>query len=104
MNAADAMKETNNGSTRIAVTSERDDKARQLRLRVSDTGPGITASNLARVFEPHFTTKATGHGFGLSTSYRIVTNHGGKIAAESPAGQGATFTVTLPLPGTGSWT
>ena len=57
----------------------------------------------ARVFEPHFTTKAEGHGFGLSTSYRIVTNHGGQIEAESPPGQGASFHVTLPLDGPGSW-
>ena len=70
---------------------------------VSDTGPGIPAALLPKVFEPHFTTKTEGHGFGLSTSYRIVTNHGGRIVAESLAGNGATFTVALPLDGPGSW-
>ena len=70
---------------------------------VNDSGPGIPASNLAGIFEPHFTTKATGHGFGLSTSYRIITNHGGKIVAESAPDQGATFTVTLPQNRDGGW-
>jgi signal transduction histidine kinase len=104
MNAADAMKETTNGHRKvIAVSSERDERVREFRVRVTDTGPGITKSNLAKIFEPHFTTKATGHGFGLSTSYRIIANHGGKLTAESPPGQGATFLVTLPLPKAGSW-
>jgi signal transduction histidine kinase len=50
---------------------------------------------MARLFEPHFSTKQEGHGFGLSTSYTIAVNHGGKLAAESPPGQGATFTLSL---------
>jgi signal transduction histidine kinase len=74
-----------------------------VRLTISDSGPGIPPALLAKVFEPHFTTKAEGHGFGLYTSYRIVTNHGGQIVAESDAGQGARFTITLPLHGPGGW-
>jgi signal transduction histidine kinase len=96
MNAADAMKDKTIGDKIIAVTSSWDDRARQVKITVSDTGSGIAPANLARIFEPHFTTKAEGHGFGLSTSYRIITNHGGRIVASSPAGQGACFTVTLP--------
>jgi two-component system C4-dicarboxylate transport sensor histidine kinase DctB len=103
MNAADAMKEKALGPRVIGVTTDVDDRFRELRLVVTDTGTGIPASNLARIFEPHFTTKAEGHGFGLSTSYRIITNHGGRIAAESPPGQGASFTVTLPVNGPGGW-
>ena len=104
MNAADAMNEqaraSANGKTKsLSVTTERDERTHSLRVVVRDTGPGIPASNLNRIFEPHFTTKPDGHGFGLSTSYRIVGNHGGRIVAESPPGQGATFTVTLPLGG-----
>lgn len=87
----------------ITVRTDHDDRRRQVRLKVSDTGPGIPAALLAKVFEPHFTTKTDGHGFGLSTSYRIVTNHGGQIVAESAAGQGATFALTLPLDGPGGW-
>jgi len=70
---------------------------------VHDTGTGIVASNLPKIFEPHFTTKKTGHGFGLSTSYRIIVNHGGRITAESPPGDGAMFTIELPQDKDGSW-
>jgi signal transduction histidine kinase len=104
MNAADAMNEQKDGERkpkRISVTTTRDDRTRQVTVVISDTGPGIPASNLSRIFEPHFTTKATGHGFGLSTSYRIVDIHKGRITAESPAGGGACFTVTLPIQGPG---
>jgi signal transduction histidine kinase len=103
LNAADAMKERPSARKVIGVTSAADDRGRLVRVVVTDTGPGIAAPNLTRVFEPHFTTKPEGHGFGLSTSYRIVTNHGGRIAAESPPGQGACFTITLPVNGPGGW-
>jgi signal transduction histidine kinase len=103
VNAADAMKERPSARKVIGITSTVDDHGRLVRVVVTDTGPGIAASNLTRVFEPHFTTKVDGHGFGLSTSYRIVTSHGGRITAESPPGQGACFTVTLPVNGQGGW-
>ena len=103
MNAADAMKENGTPRKSIAIVCERVERDDKVRIVVSDTGVGIPASNLARIFEPHFTTKATGHGFGLSTSYRIIQNHGGKIGAESPPGQGAVFTIVLPVHGPGGW-
>jgi len=103
MNAADAMKEPGNGRKVIGVSSELDEHAKNVCLVVSDTGSGIAPSHLARIFEPHFTTKPHGHGFGLSTSYCIITNHGGRIVAESAPGQGARFTVSLPLHGPGGW-
>jgi signal transduction histidine kinase len=103
VNAADAIKEKPTGPRIIAVTTHIDERGRNVRIVASDTGTGIAAPHLARIFEPHFTTKTDGHGFGLSTSYRIITNHGGSITAESPPGQGATFTITLPLDGPGSW-
>lgn len=103
MNAADAMNEKGGSRRVLAVTSGVDASGRAVFLRVSDTGIGIAASNLSRIFEPHFTTKPEGHGFGLSTSYRIITNHGGRIDAESPAGGGAVFTVTLPVQKGDGW-
>jgi signal transduction histidine kinase len=104
MNAADAMGENANGGRKvISVASEFLDGGKSVRVVVADTGPGIPTANLARIFEPRYTTKAHGHGFGLSTSYRIVTNHGGRIAAESPPGQGARFLVTIPVHGPGGW-
>jgi signal transduction histidine kinase len=103
MNAADAMNEKAGRRKLIGVTTHLDERRRNLRLIVTDTGPGIAGPVLPRVFEPHFTTKPDGHGFGLSTSYRIIENHRGTIEAESPPGHGATFVITLPLHAQGGW-
>jgi signal transduction histidine kinase len=103
MNAADAMNEKAGRRKLIGVTSHLDDRRRNLRIVVTDTGPGIAGSVLPRIFDPHFTTKPDGHGFGLSTSYRIVENHKGTIEAESPPGHGATFILTLPLHAQEGW-
>lgn len=66
-------------------------------IAVSDTGTGIPAENLAKIFEPLFTTKGDkGTGIGLSVSKKIVTNHNGQLRVESTVGKGSTFTVILP--------
>ncbi|HTM58290.1 MAG TPA: ATP-binding protein [Candidatus Udaeobacter sp.] len=103
INAAEAMEEKPAGEKRLTVSCGWDERSQRVLIRVSDTGVGIAAAHLARIFDPQFTTKATGHGFGLSTSYTIVDNHGGKISAESAPGQGTTFLVALPLEGPGVW-
>jgi len=103
INAADAMCEQQTARRVISTRTEYEEKKRLVRLTISDTGPGIADGLLAKVFEPHFTTKAEGHGFGLYASYRIVTNHGGQIVAENVPSQGARFTITLPLQGPGGW-
>lgn len=97
-NAADAMKEQTTRKA-IAVTSEHEERNRSVRIVVTDTGSGIKPENLRRIFELRFTTKPDGHGFGLSTSYRVVMNHGGRITVESPPDSGARFTMTLPIKG-----
>jgi PAS domain S-box-containing protein len=67
-------------------------------LSVSDTGVGIPKENLERIFNHGFTTRADGHGFGLHSSALAAKQLGGSLQAESPGpGQGATFTLTLPL-------
>jgi nitrogen fixation/metabolism regulation signal transduction histidine kinase len=63
---------------------------------VADTGPGIAAEDLARVFEPYFTTKEGGTGLGLAIAHRIAEEHGGRLEVASAAGAGAVFTLTLP--------
>jgi signal transduction histidine kinase len=70
-------------------------------VRIADTGMGIQDSDLARIFEPFFTTKpvGAGTGLGLSTSFKIVERHGGRILVESEVGRGTTFEVWLPLVG-----
>ena len=71
---------------------------RHVRLRVSDSGPGIEPALMERIFEPFFTTKPAGQGtgLGLSTVYGIVTAHGGAIDVTSRPGEGATFSVYFP--------
>jgi len=66
-------------------------------LAVTDSGPGIPSEVLPHIFDPFFTTKVQGKGLGLTICHSIVTRHGGSIDASSPAGQGATFRVTLPV-------
>jgi signal transduction histidine kinase len=68
-----------------------------VQLTVEDSGKGIPESNLARVFEPFFSTKREGLGMGLSISRSIVQTHGGQIWAESRAGGGAIFHCLLPV-------
>ncbi len=64
---------------------------------VRDTGPGIAPGDLGRVFEPYFTTKEGGTGLGLAIADRIAEEHGGRLEASSAPGEGATFTLTLPV-------
>ena len=71
----------------------------KVQIRFQDDGPGISAENLAKIFNPFFTTKPVGKGtgLGLSLSYGIIQEHGGAITAESKPGQGTTFIIDLPI-------
>ncbi|MDQ6808796.1 MAG: ATP-binding protein [Verrucomicrobiota bacterium] len=62
----------------------------------TDTGGGMSAENLSRVFEPYFTTKSSGSGLGLLIVRRIVREHGGELSVESSEGQGLTLSIRLP--------
>ena len=70
-----------------------------IRLSFQDDGPGLDQETLRRIFDPFFTTKDTGEGtgLGLTLSYGIIDEHGGRIWAESQPGHGATFTIELPI-------
>ena len=65
-------------------------------IQFVDTGGGISAESLSRVFEPYFTTKPAGTGLGLLIVRRIVREHGGELSIESPHGKGLTVTIRLP--------
>ncbi len=67
-----------------------------VRLSFSDIGCGIPKDSLRRVFDPYYTTKATGSGLGLASAYSIVCKHDGHISVESEEGVGTTFVVLLP--------
>jgi len=69
---------------------------RYVRVAVTDTGHGISAELLSRIFDPYFTTKAKGSGLGLAISYSIVRAHGGVITVHSEQGIGTQFNVYLP--------
>ncbi len=91
-NALEAM--DGRGTLTVAVQSTNDG---HVEVSFADTGPGIAAENLERVFEPLFTTKATGIGFGLSITKMLINKHGGTVEAESEPGKGATIVLRLPL-------
>jgi two-component system, sporulation sensor kinase E len=65
-------------------------------IRFVDTGGGMSAENLSRVFKPYFTTKPSGTGLGLLIVRRIVREHGGELSIESSEGKGLTLTIRLP--------
>ena len=98
VNAEFAMLEAHQRG-KLVITTEKSDG--MVKITFTDDGPGITEANLKRIFNPFFTTKEVGKGtgLGLSICHGIVTEHGGKIYVRSAAGQGATFTVELPLGG-----
>ncbi len=65
-------------------------------MSIEDNGIGIPKGYFDKVFEPYFTTKQTGNGLGLATSFSIIKNHGGTITFDSELGKGTTFHVYLP--------
>jgi two-component system, sporulation sensor kinase E len=89
-NGLEAMKRR--GTLRIRT--DRDDT--HVLISFIDTGSGMSAENLGRVFEPYFTTKPSGTGLGLLIVRRIVREHGGELSIESSEGKGLTLTIRLP--------
>lgn len=65
-------------------------------ISIEDTGEGIPEANIQKIFRPFFTTKATGHGFGLAEVFRVVQAHHGSIEVDSHIGKGTTFTIKIP--------
>jgi signal transduction histidine kinase len=95
-NARHALKESGSETMRLTVRATAG--ATGVAIAVTDTGVGISAENLARIFQHGFTTKRNGHGFGLHVSANFARELGGDLVAVSDGlGHGATFTLTLPL-------
>lgn len=67
-----------------------------VKIAIADSGIGIQQEHASKIFDPYFTTKETGSGLGLATSYTIIKKHGGDITVDSEPGRGTTFTIFLP--------
>ncbi len=95
LNAVDAMPE--GGALRIALAPAPDGG---ICVRVADSGVGISAADLPRIFEPFFTSKPAGegNGLGLMVAHGIVKDHGGSLCVESEAGRGTEFRIEFPPP------
>ena len=96
INAEQAMAKAHGGGKLFIKTGLTDG---MIRVQVTDNGPGIAAENMERMFEPFFTTKGNegGTGLGLSVSYGIINEHGGRLLTRSKPGKGASFIVDLPI-------
>ena len=96
LNARDAIPD----GGRITLRTSSPD-ADAVSVEIADTGIGIAPENVARIYDPFFTTKGVGRGtgLGLAVSYGIVQEHSGHIAVESAPGRGTTFRITLPTAG-----
>ena len=92
LNAIDAMM-PQGGTLTLSQISEDE----RVGLAIRDTGTGISPEDKEKLFEPFFTKKDTGTGLGLAICYDIVQKHGGSIEVQSKLGNGATFTIWLPL-------
>jgi two-component system, NtrC family, nitrogen regulation sensor histidine kinase NtrY len=91
-NAIDAM----NKKGKIVIQTAYDREARQVRIDVTDTGPGIQIEDKDRLFLPHFSTKKKGTGLGLAIVSQILKEHNGSVRVQNNRPSGAKFTLQLP--------
>jgi signal transduction histidine kinase len=82
-----------NGTIRGTIITNGD----RATLQIADEGKGMTEEELARAFDPFYTTKENGTGLGLAVTYGIVEGHGGSITLASTPGEGTTVSINLPL-------
>ena len=82
------------GTVGIKLMPEGTNRAR---VEISDTGRGIAAEDIAKIFEPYYSTKETGTGLGLAIVRKAIDDHGGSISVSSKQGSGTTFVIILPV-------
>ncbi len=98
LNASEAMEPMGQGS--LSLVTHRESPASDfVSIRIQDTGPGVAMEMQGKVFEPNVTTREAGTGLGLVIVKEIVRKHGGHVSLQSTPGQGACFTVMLPIAG-----
>jgi two-component system nitrogen regulation sensor histidine kinase NtrY len=91
-NAVEAM----NKKGKITVTTSYNHEAKAVRIEISDTGPGISDADKAKLFVPYFSTKKKGRGLGLSIVHQIISEHNGTIKVEDNIPHGAKFILQIP--------
>jgi signal transduction histidine kinase len=96
MNAIEAMSEVSDAPRELLISTSEAEPGSVL-VEVSDSGPGLPSANLARIFEPFYTTKSSGLGMGLPICRSIVEAHGGRLWARPNEPRGAVFFMTLPI-------
>ncbi len=96
LNAHDAVEVGGSISIRTAVSEASEDASKYLEIEVTDTGCGIQAEHIDRVFDPFFSMRERGTGLGLAIVASVVTAHNGKIDAASTPGEGTVFSIRLP--------
>jgi len=94
-NAADAINEANREKGFIEIKTFV--KEKRVLIQVHDNGNGIDKKNLGRLFKSQFTTKKSGHGYGMVMCDKIISSHSGGISVESEVGKGTTFSIWLPI-------
>jgi signal transduction histidine kinase len=95
LNAVQAMGAVTNGTREVLITTSQTEP-NEMCLGVQDTGPGLSAETLPRLFEPFYTTKPGGMGMGLAICRWIIEAHGGRLWADANEPHGAVFQFTLP--------
>jgi signal transduction histidine kinase len=81
------------GSVGVKLSAE---ATNRVRIEITDTGKGIEPEDIAKIFEPYYSTKETGTGLGLAIVKKAIDDHGGSISVSSKIGSGTTFTIILP--------
>jgi signal transduction histidine kinase len=97
-----ALQAIDGGRGKLTITLAREDDGRRARIEITDTGRGIAPEDIAKVFEPYYSTKETGTGLGLAITRKVVDDHGGTISVKSKVGEGTTFVITLPTEPSGT--
>ncbi len=94
LNGCQAMSQ--GGRLSVSTSLKTRDGERQIAIRVRDSGPGIPAAQMERIFTPFFTTRSEGVGMGLFVARRVMRAHSGDLTVQSRTGEGAVFEATLP--------
>jgi signal transduction histidine kinase len=96
-NAAEAIRpDKSDRRVTIRTSIENEQGKPWATISIQDTGDGIAAADLQKIFIPFFTTKTGGHGIGLALAHRVITEHGGTLTVANASESGAVFTIRLP--------